>query len=175
MRTTTMKILDMNPIAIVAAIAMMAGFTCIAKSTPSPGGTVTKESTPEFRFFSGEDGKTFRGRIQDYNPDSDIVILAQENGQTFRVDLRQLPKADQTYVREWHLNKEFFTRIYLHTFTHINRSRVGTEFLIWRPGENVIYDITLENQGGLSGKRRNRINQEGRELGGLLKWKQANT
>ncbi|MDF7824402.1 lectin-like protein [Pontiellaceae bacterium B12227] len=63
----------------------------------------------EFHDFLGANGKSCRGRILGYDPNSDSVTIEKENKRSYTGALSHFSEADQTYVREWHLVKELCT------------------------------------------------------------------
>ena len=107
---------------------------------------VITEALSELHDFMNKDGKSARGRVHAYNPDTGVVTIAMENGKTFGADLGTFSNANQAYVREWHFISEFFTQVHINVFTKKEQSGVGMEFLIWRPEEEIVYVIELENQ-----------------------------
>lgn len=107
---------------------------------------ITESSLQEFRVFIARSGKSVTGRVRSYNPDKGIVAIAKENGKAHKVDLNTLSTADQAYVREWHLIKEFFAQDRFHISVRKKRSRTGAEHLIWRLEEEIVYGIILENR-----------------------------
>ena len=107
---------------------------------------ITESALQEFHVFVARSGKTVTGRVRSYNPDKGLVAIAAENGKTHKVDLNTLSKADQAYVREWHLIKEFFAQDRFHISVRKKRSRAGAEHLIWRLEEQIVYGIILENR-----------------------------
>lgn len=107
---------------------------------------ITESTLREFHVFHGTDGKAVKGRIKAYNPDTETVTIIKESGGARKVGLDVLSKADQACVREWHLLHGFFTKVHIHSSVRINSNGVGTEFLIWRPDKEIVYDITLENR-----------------------------
>ena len=92
-----------------------------------PGGRseniITQSTLSEFHDFLGDNGKTFRGRALAYNPDNGTVTIAKEKEKTFSVSLDTLSEADQDYIREWHLIKEFFTQIHCQISPHEKTER----------------------------------------------------
>lgn len=107
---------------------------------------VITKALSEFHEFTGKDGKRIRGRIKTHNPDAGVVTLALEDGTTCRVKLSFFSQADQAYIREWHLIKEFFTQLHCQISSTKKQGGVGEEYLIWRPEQNIVYDITLANR-----------------------------
>lgn len=110
----------------------------------------------EFRNFTGEGGKTVRGKILIYNPDSNYVSIAKEDRKTFQLDLSQCSDADQAYVREWHHIHEFFTQSRFHLSAKKKRAAAGQDsspltnedsLRVWKSTERIIYEIRLGNRG----------------------------
>lgn len=107
---------------------------------------ITESTLQEFRNFPGENGKNVRGRILAYNPNTETVTIATENGKTVKTDLSIFSKANQAYVREWDLIKAFFTQNRFCISVRKKKSETGAELLIWRPEEEIVYGILLENR-----------------------------
>lgn len=59
--------------------------------------------------FTGANGRTCHGRVVGYNASTGIVTIEKKDNGTCKVELALLSPGDQSYVREWHLIKEFFT------------------------------------------------------------------
>ena len=144
------------PMAIIAAHAMAMAMAVTAASIGLDGNSVpqegrrkniiTESTLQEFRVFVTRSGKTVKGRVRAYNPDNGIVAIAKENGKTHKIDLSIFSKADQAYVREWHLIKAFFSQDRFHISVRKKRSGAGTELLIWRSEVEIVYGIMLENR-----------------------------
>ncbi len=135
----------MKPLMAIMIVMALAGATA---SGGHPENIITESFLREFHVFHSSDGKAIKGRIKAYNPDSEVVTIAKESGGVRKTGLDAFSKADQTYVLEWHLLKAFFTQIHIQISSRINRNGVGTEFLIWRPDREIVYDITLINRSG---------------------------
>jgi hypothetical protein len=69
--------------------------------------TLITEPLDEVHEFHSVSGKTCRGKVLAYNPNNDTVTIVKENKHSHKVSLSCFSEADRTYVREWHLVKEF--------------------------------------------------------------------
>jgi len=108
---------------------------------------ITESTLQEFRIFTAKDGKTVRGRILAYSQNKGTVTIAKKNGRASLVDLNTLSKDDQTYVREWHRIKDFFSQDRFHISVRKKWGGAGAEYLIWKSEETIVYEIRLENLG----------------------------
>ena len=142
--TILMAIIIAHAMVVTAAPIGLDGNT--KSQAGSRNNIITKSTLSEFRVFTTTNDKTVKARVRAYNPDKGIVTIAKENGGTLKVDLSTLSKADQAYVREWHLIKEFFTQDRFHISVRKKRSGAGAEHLIWRQEEVIVFDIMLENR-----------------------------
>lgn len=118
---------------------------------------VVTEPIDEFHDFHGVNGKTCRGRIVAYSPATDRVTIAKTNKRTHKVGLSNFSEADQIYVHDWHLVKEFCTEANLHITTkkkkmgddreiefHDNEGRLRSRQRM----EEIGYVVSLENRSG---------------------------
>lgn len=107
---------------------------------------ITEAAGSEFRVFIGQNGKTVRGKVRDFNSRNETVTITKKNGSILKVNLGIFSKADQAYVREWYLIKEFYSQNRLRISAREKQKRFRTELLIWRTEEEIVYSIMLENR-----------------------------
>ncbi|MDF7824398.1 hypothetical protein P4B35_10275 [Pontiellaceae bacterium B12227] len=128
---------------LILALAMAAA-VAVAPSEE----IITKAESQEFRVFRNAEGKTVRGRIVKYNPEKETVIIETEDRKVRTVKLDDLSETDQAYVRDWKPVpfSDFISPKHFIISARRRRLAGAVEYLIWRPEETVVYDITLKNR-----------------------------
>ena len=109
---------------------------------------ITAADMQDSRAFHNKNGKVVEGRIMAYHPESETVTIRKKSGKPFNIDLDVLSEADQAHVREWHSLKNFFDPERLQISVKREKSTDGMELLIWKPTEEIVYEITLRNRCG---------------------------